>query len=301
MPDRWPTMVGVVGFDGGYRPAVALALPPAELTSDEGEAEGGGDVTGACCFPDGACGQATEDGCIAGGGAFQGIGTICEDFDCSHTGACCDGSSCRVTRASDCLFVYQGDGTDCDPNPCPPDTGSCCVGFDCTTETAEDCADLGGIFSPNIPCDPNPCCTYCDPLVWQGCNDGGGDRTGPESCDGCGGEIVTDTSNWYTDIEYCIDCPDGGITECCRTEVNTITCEVISTCPGSCGDCGGGGSTHEMRDQVFPCGACCIAGECSVLPEEACTFQGGAWLGVGSNCLLFPCGMMFSDPFFAKN
>jgi len=37
------------------------------------------------------------------------------------TGACCVGSVCSITTAADCASaggIYQGDGTDCDPNPC---------------------------------------------------------------------------------------------------------------------------------------------------------------------------------------
>lgn len=129
-------MIGVVGFDGGSRPAVALALPPPEETSDEGEAEGGGgpgDETGACCLPDGTCEEVTFSECATDGGSFQGEGTTCDDVDCTHTGACCQGTNCSITTEDDCGAiggVYQGDDTGCDPNPCeemPPCNG---CGFD---------------------------------------------------------------------------------------------------------------------------------------------------------------------------
>jgi len=35
------------------------------------------------------------------------------------TGACCVGEVCTVGPQADCQGEYQGDGTDCDPNPCP--------------------------------------------------------------------------------------------------------------------------------------------------------------------------------------
>jgi len=48
--------------------------------------------------------------------------------DCSLTGiappiegACClSNGSCVVMAPGDCTGTYMGDGTDCDPNPCPP-------------------------------------------------------------------------------------------------------------------------------------------------------------------------------------
>ncbi len=249
---------------------------------------------GACCHPDGSCDIQTQSACSASGGAYQGQGTTCEDVDCTHTGACCYDTVCRIQRADDCTGTYQGDGTGCDPNPCTEmTTGACCVGFECTTETAADCADLGGIFNPNLPCDPTPCCSFCDPLVWQGCMDGEDCRTGPESCDGCGGEIVPcdETFYWYTDIEYCITCPGSTLVECNRLSVNPVTCETTQTCTEEpCCEClGASGTTHEMADRGFPCGACCIDGECSILPEPACDFQGGMWLGAGTDCISDPC------------
>ncbi len=128
MAKRWPPMVGIVGFDGGYKPAVALALPPDELGSDEGEQEGGGgpgDQTGACCNPDGSCDEDVTQ------------------FDCTSSGG-----------------IFQGVGTDCDPNPCeqPPATGACCIGTDCSIQTQEDCESGGGTYQgDDTTCDPNPC------------------------------------------------------------------------------------------------------------------------------------------------
>ncbi len=297
MPDRWPPMVGVVGFDSGYRPAVSLALPSAELTSDEGTP----DEVGACCYDDGTCDDLTVSECEAAGGHYQGPGTVCDDTDCSHggggtSGACCVGIDCSITSPLGCfeaIGIYQGDGTDCDPNPCGEVTGACCVGTDCTSETAASCADLGGIFSPNINCDPTPCCTYCEAVTWQGCTDGDGNcRTGPENCDGCTGAIVPcdDIFNWYTDTEYCITCPGGGLEVCNVTSVDLLTCEQTSPCPECC-DCPdpASGSTHAMSIQVPPCGACCIMGECSILPEDACIGAGGTWVGAGSDCIIDPC------------
>jgi len=44
-------------------------------------------------------------------------------FACpAPTGACCVGSVCSITTEANCQGTYQGDGTDCDPNPCPTPT-----------------------------------------------------------------------------------------------------------------------------------------------------------------------------------
>jgi len=38
------------------------------------------------------------------------------------TGACCVDGRCTITTQADCGGQYMGDGTDCDPNPCPTPT-----------------------------------------------------------------------------------------------------------------------------------------------------------------------------------
>ena len=43
-------------------------------------------------------------------------------------------------------------------------TGACCVGTDCTIETEEDCVDMEGEYQgDDTECDPNPCETGCCP------------------------------------------------------------------------------------------------------------------------------------------
>lgn len=45
------------------------------------------------------------------------------NFQCpAPTGACCISGRCTITTESGCQGQYQGDGTDCDPNPCPTPT-----------------------------------------------------------------------------------------------------------------------------------------------------------------------------------
>ncbi len=163
MPDRWSPVVGAVGFDGGHRPAVALTIPPSELTSDEGEQEGGGGGPGACCYNDGTCDTISEIDCISAGGTFQGEGTTCDDVNC--TGACCEPGCVEDTTPDGCDLdggTFQGFGTTCDPDPCTEPTGACCVDTDCTIETESDCTDMSGTYQgDDTTCDPNPCAELC--------------------------------------------------------------------------------------------------------------------------------------------
>ncbi len=54
---------------------------------------------------------------------------------------------------------YQGDGTVCEPNPCPQPTGACCAASgDCSVLTAEECGTSGGQYQGDgTVCEPNPC------------------------------------------------------------------------------------------------------------------------------------------------
>lgn len=82
---------------------------------------GGGDPTGACCI-DGDCSIQTESDCLNAGGEYQGDGTDCQGDPCFvPTGACCVGETCSVETEPDCNDAggaYLGDGTDCSASPC---------------------------------------------------------------------------------------------------------------------------------------------------------------------------------------
>lgn len=117
--------------------------------------------TGACCPEEGDCFISTQSVCEAGGGDYQGDGTTCDPDPCPPKGACCVGTDCTVETEDDCTGMggtYQGDDTTCDPNPCETPTGACCVGTDCTIETEDDCTGMGGTYQgDDTTCDPNPC------------------------------------------------------------------------------------------------------------------------------------------------
>ncbi len=95
-------MLGVVGFDGGYRSAVALAIPPEGLVAGEGEfAGGGGEGFGACCYNDGTCDSPiTEFDCTSAMGTYQGDGTDCGSVTC--TGVCCEPGCVDDTTPDGC-------------------------------------------------------------------------------------------------------------------------------------------------------------------------------------------------------
>ena len=80
------------------------------------------------------------------------------------TGACCaTDDTCSVTTQSDCEAAggtYQGDDTDCTPDPCATAaTGACCATDDtCSVVTQTDCEDAGGTYQgDDTSCTPNPC------------------------------------------------------------------------------------------------------------------------------------------------
>ncbi len=169
--ERWPPMLGVVGFDGGYKSAVALAIPPEGLVAEGEEGTGGGsEGFGACCYNDGTCDSPiTEFDCTSAGGTYLGDGTDCGSVSC--TGVCCEPGCVDDTTPDGCELdggTFQGFGTTCadDPPPCPTIiTGACCIsdpsGVMCFVETESDCNASGGRYQGDgTTCDPSPC--TCD-------------------------------------------------------------------------------------------------------------------------------------------
>jgi Lamin Tail Domain len=81
--------------------------------------------------------------------SFNGLDIAVSTGTVTPTGACCvAGGGCTVTTAVACIGgTYQGNGTNCSPNPCPqPSVGRCCVGSRCVTGVADAaaCAALIG-------------------------------------------------------------------------------------------------------------------------------------------------------------
>jgi len=107
-------------------------------------------------------------------------------------GACCfpDGS-CIVTPPAQCGGVYQGDGTVCNPNPCPAPEACCFEDGHCEDLFAADCVARGGApqgagsACAGIICDQPPvreaCCFqdgHCEDLFAVDCSAAGGTPQG---------------------------------------------------------------------------------------------------------------------------
>ena len=91
----------------------------------------------------------------------------------ASTGACCfNDGSCVVMSSGDCATgggTYQGNGTECTPNPCPqpPAFGACCFEDGTCIETNEtDCGLLSGIFEGDgTSCASVECPIVLEPFV----------------------------------------------------------------------------------------------------------------------------------------
>jgi hypothetical protein len=117
---------------------------------------------GACCTF-GNCTIETSTDCANMGGTYQGDATECDPNPCPPAGACCNGGgACLVRTEAECDSlggVYQGDGTDCSPNPCPQ-PGACCIAGNCSVLTEIECDAMGGAFlGDGTDCVGNPCPT----------------------------------------------------------------------------------------------------------------------------------------------
>lgn len=196
---------------------------------------------GACCFPDGQCDELTNEECD------QQLG------------------------------LYEGDGTACDPNPCPPpppDTGACC--FDdghCEVLPRHDCPDF--YQGDDTTCDPHPCDpagACCD--LWGDCH-----FVIARACD---------EGQWLGKDVPCEPnpCEPLGYGACCGSDgkcyyVSNIVCHTLS-------------GTIFHRDvpcDPDPCrGACCFGDECiSEMVEQRCSSEGGQYQGSRTTCIPDPC------------
>lgn len=227
-------------------------------------------------------------------GEYQIIPRRLSDFDfdaCAPAeGACCLRSgACLIDTPSGCAqrpgAVYQGDGTTCDPNPCPQPVGACCFADGhCEEITGADCGAAGGNYEGNFTlCDPNPCpqptgaCCYADGScliqLRSDCKAGGGTYQGDfTSCDPNPCEQPTGAcchGDGSCEITTALDCEQTG-----GTYLGNFTGCDPNPCPQ-------------------PPGACCFVdgcvSTCTSLTEEDCAAQGGSFQGDGTACDPFPC------------
>ncbi|HVU01375.1 MAG TPA: multicopper oxidase domain-containing protein [Polyangiaceae bacterium] len=87
-------------------------------------------------------------------------------------GACCgaDGS-CGVVLdpGNDCVGVYEGSGTKCEPGVCPAPKGACCAAnaaATCSQDTDDECTRRGSTWlGPGQPCSVDTCPVVLTPFV----------------------------------------------------------------------------------------------------------------------------------------
>ncbi len=211
-----------------------------------------GAPVGACCLPDGSCGVESAESC---NGTYEGDGSSCEPNPCPQPivlGACCAiDGGCLLVAQADCSGTYQGDGTVCDPNPCP------------------------------------------QPIVLGACCAGNGGCTLTRRVD-C-------TGSYQGDNTVCVPnpCPQpSGLGACC-VAVPRLGSLCFFVTPAFCARFPTG---HYLGDGTFcrpnPCnlaasspegavelGACCLAnGDCIALSIDDCAAIEGRFGGVGSSC-----------------
>jgi len=282
---------------------------------------------GACCDPGfflpGCYDNTTPEACaqISNDAVFVGVGVECANAPC---GACC------VTETSECgdaftrqaceqrQWVYQGDGTACDPdNPCE---GACCLpDGTCTVVLAEDCAgDFRGAGTAcdelEPPCAPFPggaCCfdkECIDGTSAETCiNSLGGDFQGAGTlcatadCAATGACCVGEGCGQLTRAGCAAFGALAGVETLFLGEGVPCAGEFADQCParGACcqdigpcvitrqrdcfGDYRGDGTT--CPDACL--GACCPPdGECIVTTDDQCPGQFG---GAGSDCSEVTC------------
>lgn len=229
---------------------------------------------------------------------------------CCNNGACCVDTTCSVTTETHCDElggVYQGDNTDCDPNPCdamcnctsllPPFFNSD-DGLYYKTRI-DDCCALSTTYS--TPCSPTlrfatltATNEACNPGYTGSCTNVNHFYLIDETCDLvrilCEGDITTDPGGHC--IEGCsegcdVDCNFGG---CQPNTKNTQTLSDEQECYGACCDCFGcayprtqeqcaeaGGTWYpgEVCEDACPTGACCdyvggVLNSCGITTESQC-------------------------------
>jgi len=223
----------------------------------------GADPEGACCFEDGSCLYVTEADCA---GVWLGEGTVCDPNPCPPPfGACCLSlGDCVYTQEETCPHEWLGAGTVCDPNPCPQPMGACCFeDGSCLYVTEAECA--GDWLGMGTVCDPNPC-----PQPMGACcfEDGSCEYVVEADCP---------TGDWRMfvtcDPNPC-DQPTGA---CCFPDGS---CEVLTEldCQGAGGDWLGTGYACDPNPCPQPLGACCFEdGSCETLTFDECMAQGGSY------------------------
>ena len=121
---------------------------------------------GACCY-NGNCIYTYETNCATANGEWQGNGTNCDVNPCvAATGACCVGTDCQIMTAVDCSFAsgyYNGDSSTCATSSCI--SGVCCIDTSCSLTLEAQCS--GSWFGENTTCADITCGATADSLNYE--------------------------------------------------------------------------------------------------------------------------------------
>ncbi len=238
-------------------------------------------VDGACCFGDGTCLVLTSADCSTQGGSYQGDGTDCTPNPCSQPGACClPNGTCVDVIEEDCLAqsgTFQGEGTSCATTDC---IGACCLlSGTCVETTLDDCNTQSGTYqSFGSSCTPNPCAQPEGACCFS---DGSCLILSAGACSGQGGIYQGDGTVCTPN-----PCPQPGA--CCFDD-GSCTEILEADCTTSGGVFQGEGITCTPNPCPQP-GACCFNdGSCTVVFAADCSTAGGAYQGDGTTCTPNPC------------
>lgn len=205
------------------------------------------------------------------------------------SGACCrEDGSCAVLTAGECAQgggVYYGDGSVCDPNPCPqPPTGACCIpGVVCIVVTQSYCLANGGTYyGDGSTCDPDPCA----PRVGACClQNGSCVETTLADCDQHAG-------SYQGDGTVCTPNPCPQPVGACCYQDGTCIPYTAEQCAQFGGVYYGDGSVCDPNPCPQPpaTGACCyVDGSCAVVTLDECAASQGEYQGDDTVCDPNPC------------
>ena len=212
------------------------------------------------------------------------------------TGACCrpSGDCIPDLTVGECVAaggVWQGEGTVCDPNPCPQPVA----------ETCDDAAVLSGTLPITILFDNNEatadgpegtCDKYYPTTTGLMQNDVWFEWTAPMNCTATATVVPTGYDSLVAVRDNCVDlneiaCDDTGDTSVTDSvvwsAVNGVTYYIQV---GDTGSYEGGGMTSLTIDCSAGTGACCddFTGDCFVGTLGDCSAAGGDYLGDGTDC-----------------
>lgn len=271
----------------------------------------------------GACGEVSVSACLPPGTYwwfvapdFDGAPFACgaeytARLDCGACpmGACCpgDGSCLPDQTQPQCTGTWQGEGTTCDPNPCPQpppnDTCETAIAVALNTPTignneaaqddvTPDCGTVtpvGGIWYTVVGTGETMTATTCssgtdydtriqvfcdcDSLVCVGGNDdavGGG-----AECELPSGDPYKSTISWCSELGKIYYIIVGGFTGEHGTSELTVT--------------SGGSACSPAADCTIPTGACCVGGTCAATNTLGeCNDLAGEWY-LDQSCPGFNC------------